>query len=152
MGAVAFRGQDPVLSAIVMKLALLFAPKGALLSAMHIGSVNYALANTLSRLAKGAVLPPRLAKVLRSDPSRDGFYILGNTVELPPGWYGWPGARGRRRWRPVRVPCVAHVVLHSVALGVLGRLWSPEPSCTCCASTCRAGRSWLHLSCGRLRP
>jgi len=75
MGAVAFRGQDPVLNAIFMKLALLFAPKGAELSAMHIGSGKYALANTLSRLAEGAVLPPLLAKVPRSDPSRDGFQV-----------------------------------------------------------------------------
>ena len=84
MGAVAFRGQDPALNASFMELALLFTPKGAELSAMHIGSVNYALANTLSRLAEGAVLPPLRAKVPRSDPSRDGFYIIGNTVELPP--------------------------------------------------------------------
>jgi len=62
MGALAFRDLLPVLNAIFMNLAWLFAPKGAELSALHIGSVYYALANTLSRLAEGAVLPPLLLR------------------------------------------------------------------------------------------
>ena len=110
MAAIAVRGQDPVLNTIFMKLALLFAPKGAELSAMHIWSENDALANTLGRLAEGAVLTPLLAKVPRSDPSRDGFYIIGNTVELLPVM-----VRVARSARPSGVgdPCeslVSHVL------------------------------------------
>jgi len=43
---------------------------------MHIWSENNTLADSLSRLAEGAVLPPLLTKVTRSYPSREGFYIL----------------------------------------------------------------------------
>ena len=80
-GAVVFHAQDPVINAIFMELALLFAPKGAELSAMHVWSENNTLADTLSRLAEGAEMPPLLTKLPRSDPCRDGFYILSNSVK-----------------------------------------------------------------------
>ena len=44
--AVAFRAHDPVINAIFMELAFLFAPKGAELSAMHVWSENNTLADT----------------------------------------------------------------------------------------------------------
>ena len=97
-GAVVFRAQDPVINAIFMELALLFAPKGAELSAMHIWSENNTLADTLSRLAEGAVLPPLLAKVPRSDPCRTGFYVLGDPVKVQPKL-----VRVARRARPSAV-------------------------------------------------
>ena len=83
-GAAAFRAQDPVINTIFMELALFFAPKGAELSAMHVWSENNTLADSLSRLAEGAVLPPLLAKVPRCNPSREGFYILTNSIKLQP--------------------------------------------------------------------
>jgi len=61
-------------------MALFFSPKGAELSAMHIWSENNVLADTLSRLDEGAVLPPLLTKVARSIASRDGFYIIGRAA------------------------------------------------------------------------
>ena len=79
-----FRAQDPVINAIFMELALLFAPKGAELSAMHIWSENNTLADTLSRLAEGAVLPALLTKVPRCEPNRDGFYVLGDSINMQP--------------------------------------------------------------------
>ena len=76
-GAVLFRAQDAMINAMVTEMALLFAPKGVEFSAMHIWSENNVLADTLSRLAEGAVVPPVLIQVARSVASRDGFYIIG---------------------------------------------------------------------------
>jgi len=61
-------------------MALLVAPKGAELSAVHIWSENNVLADTLSRLDEGAVLTPLLTKVPRGIARRDGFYILNPDV------------------------------------------------------------------------
>ena len=79
-GAVKFKAKYPAINALFMELALLFAPVGAELSAVHIWSENNALADLLCRLDEGAVLPPLLAKVPRGHPRRDGFAIIGRTM------------------------------------------------------------------------
>ena len=78
-GAVKFKAKDLVINAIFMDLALLFAPVGAELSAVHIWSESNYLADALSRLDEGAELPLLLAKVPRGVPRRDGFRILGRS-------------------------------------------------------------------------
>ena len=75
-----FKPKDVVVNALYMEMALLFAPHGAELSAIHVWSENNVLADTISRLDEGAVLPALLAKVPRSTPRRDGFRIVGREV------------------------------------------------------------------------
>ena len=56
-GAVKFRSKDPWINRMFLRLALLFAPRGDTLEAVHIWSEANALADTLSRLNEGAALP-----------------------------------------------------------------------------------------------
>ena len=56
-GAVRFRSKDPWINRMFLRLALLFAPRGDTLEAVHIWSEANALADTLSRLNEGAALP-----------------------------------------------------------------------------------------------
>jgi len=56
-GAVKFKAKDAAINALFMELALLFAPVGAEISAMHVWSEDNKLADTLSRLDEGAKLP-----------------------------------------------------------------------------------------------
>jgi len=79
-GAVRFKAKDAAINGIFMELALLFAPVGAELSAVHIWSEDMGLADALSRLDEGAVLPPLLTKVMRGSPRRDGFLALGKAA------------------------------------------------------------------------
>ena len=58
-------------------MALLFAPHGAELSAVHVWSEINFLADAVSRLDEGVPLPPILTKVPRGLPRRDGFKVIG---------------------------------------------------------------------------
>jgi hypothetical protein len=84
-GAVKFKAKNSIINPIVMELALLFAPVGAELSAVHIWSEDNVLADALSRLDEGAVLPPLLTKVPRGLPRRDGFRVLGKPSSTSSG-------------------------------------------------------------------
>ena len=75
--AVRFKAKDAGINALYMEMALLFAPHGAELSAVHVWSENNVLADTISRLDEGAVLPAILTKVPRCAPRRDGFRSIG---------------------------------------------------------------------------
>ena len=77
--AVRFKAKDPAINAIYMELALLFAPHGAELSAIHLWSEINFLADAVSRLDEGVPLPSILAKVPRGYPRRDGFRIIGQS-------------------------------------------------------------------------
>ena len=62
-GATKFRAKDPKINALMMDLALLFAPTGCALDAVHIWSEDNQEADALSRLSVGAAVPPRLRSV-----------------------------------------------------------------------------------------
>ena len=83
--AVKFKAKDVAVNALYMELALIFAPHGVELSAVHVWSENNVLADTVRRLDEGAVLPPILAKVPRGVPRRDGFYIIGKSAAAHQG-------------------------------------------------------------------
>ena len=78
-------GKDPIINSICMEIALLFAPNGAELEAVHLWSEVNDVADDLSRLAEGAPLPEvcRPTKVARSAPRRDGFRVLGRECFVP---------------------------------------------------------------------
>ena len=84
-GAVKIKAKDGIINAIFMELALLFAPVGAELSAVHIWSEDNVLADVHSPLDEGAVLPPHLTKVPRGLPRRDRFRVLGRTSSAASG-------------------------------------------------------------------
>jgi len=77
-GAARFRSKDPTINRVFMEMALLMAPRGSTLDAIHIWSEENYLADLLSRRSSNdEALPLLLAKVPRS-PIRDGaFSILG---------------------------------------------------------------------------
>jgi hypothetical protein len=90
--AVRFKSQDPVINVMCMELALLFAPHGSELEAVHLWSENNHLADTLSRLHEGAAVPDVCTKVRRALPRRDGFRVL-----VPHGDAGYVERGGRTR-------------------------------------------------------
>jgi hypothetical protein len=55
--AVRFKSADPFINLLCMELALLFAPHGSELEAVHLWSENNHIADALSRLHEGAALP-----------------------------------------------------------------------------------------------
>ena len=77
-GAARFRSKDPLINRVFMEMALLMAPRGSTLEAIHIWSEENQLADSLSRIvADSLTLPAILTKVPRT-PLRDGaLRILG---------------------------------------------------------------------------
>ena len=92
-GAVRFTSKDPGINLIFMELALVFAPRGATIEAMHLWSEENTTADALSRLDEGAVLPPTLTTTTRTSCSLDHFRVLGHTPTPPRR----PGAKARKR-------------------------------------------------------
>ena len=82
-GAVKFKSKDPGINLMFMELALIFAPKGATLEAVHLWSEENELADALSRLGEGAELPADLTKVTRTPCSLVGWKVLGKTPTPP---------------------------------------------------------------------
>ena len=77
-GAARFRSKDSQINRIFMEMALLAAPRGTTLEAIHIWSAGNRLADTLSRLENEELpLPPLLAKVPRTLLGDGGLRILG---------------------------------------------------------------------------
>jgi len=77
-GAARFRSKDPVLNKIFMEMALLFAPRGSTLEAVHIWSEENHIADALSRMGSEVhALPPCLDKVPRTKVCDGEFKILG---------------------------------------------------------------------------
>ena len=71
-GAVKFRSKDPGINLIFMELALIFAPRGSTVEAVHIWSEENQLADVLSRcIAEQLPIPGILTKV-PCTPVRDG--------------------------------------------------------------------------------
>jgi len=52
-GAAKFKAKDPGIKLIFMEMALIFAPQGSTIEALHIWSEENALADALSRLGQG---------------------------------------------------------------------------------------------------
>ena len=82
-GAVRFKSQDPAINVMFMELALLFAPRGATLEAMHFWSEENELADALSRIESDFVIPPSLMQVPRTSWSSPEWRILGKTPSPP---------------------------------------------------------------------
>ena len=82
-GAVRFKSQDPAINVMFMELALLFAPRGATLEAMHLWSEENELADALSRIESDFVIPPSLTQVPRTSWSSPEWRILGKTPSPP---------------------------------------------------------------------
>ena len=82
-GAVKFKSKDPAINCIFMELALLFAPRGGTLSAVHFWSEENDVADDLSRLEEGAAIPAIVSGVRRTQAARDGWRILGRTPTPP---------------------------------------------------------------------
>ena len=82
-GAVRFKSKDPGINLLFMELALLFAPRGATLEAMHWWSEENELADDLSRLDEGAQIPLALNGVPRTPWSSLEWRILGRTPTPP---------------------------------------------------------------------
>ena len=61
--AIKFNSKDPVINLMCMEVALLFAPVGAELEAVHLWSEHNDLADALSRLQEGALFPELCTKV-----------------------------------------------------------------------------------------
>jgi hypothetical protein len=77
-GAAKFRSKDPILNRIFMEMALLFAPRGSTLEAVHIWSEESHIADALSRIgSEQHALPSCLDKVPRTKVSDGAFKILG---------------------------------------------------------------------------
>jgi len=78
--AVKFKSKDAVINLMCMEIALLFAPSGAELEAVHLWSEQNDIADGLSRLGEGAPLPELCAKVPRGTARRDGLRVLGRKL------------------------------------------------------------------------
>ena len=61
--AIRFKSNDPIINLMCMELALLFAPHGSELEAMHLWSEDNTVADALSRLHEGVALPALCTKV-----------------------------------------------------------------------------------------
>ena len=86
-GAVKFRSKDPWINRMFLRLALLFAPRGDTLEAVHIWSEANALADTLSRLNEGAALPECLKDCPRTQWQTRHWSLLegkGTQLFAPP--------------------------------------------------------------------
>ena len=78
-GITALNARSPKINAVAREVALLLAPSGRHLRGVHVWSEGNSLADALSRLSSGEVVPPRLARVPRASVA----------------------ARDCSRWRPV---------------------------------------------------
>ena len=78
--AVRFKSKDAIINLMCMEMALLFAPVGAELEAVHLWSEHNDLADALSRRQEGAPLPALCAKVPQGTVRRDGFRVLGRQL------------------------------------------------------------------------
>ena len=81
--AVRFKSKDPVINLMCMEMALIFAPAGAELEAIHLWSEVNDIADALSRLHEGAAVPELCTKVARGSARRDAFRVLGRLLPLP---------------------------------------------------------------------
>jgi hypothetical protein len=75
--AVRFKSKDAVINLMCMEVALVFAPRGAELEAVHLWSEHNDVADALSRRREGAPLPVLCAKVKQGVAQRGGFRVLG---------------------------------------------------------------------------
>ena len=77
-GAAKFRSKDPIINNIFMEMALLVAPRGATIEAIHVWSEENEIADTLSRMGTDdkLVLPILLAKVARTPMCDAPLHIL----------------------------------------------------------------------------
>jgi hypothetical protein len=76
-GAARFRSRDSQINRMFMELALLSAPRGTTLEALHVWSAENRLADTLSRIdSESLVLPPLLSKVPRTMAKDSAWQIL----------------------------------------------------------------------------
>ena len=90
-GAVRFQSRDPAINAIFMEMALIFAPFGASLEAMHQWSEENAKADDLSRNHLEFLKQDFYKATVHSLPSTIGWKLLGS-MPTPPR-----PERGRRR-------------------------------------------------------
>jgi hypothetical protein len=75
-GAARFRSKDTQVNKIFMELALLAAPRGTTIEAMHVWSAENCLADTLSRIESEKLsLPALLARVPRT-MAKDGAWLI----------------------------------------------------------------------------
>lgn len=84
--AVRFRSKDPTINIMLMELALVTAPIGADIEAIHIWSEVNEWADTLSRLdEQGVEIPEALTKVPRTACFAGPWRLLGRTATPPAG-------------------------------------------------------------------
>jgi hypothetical protein len=77
-GASKFKARDPGLNLLFMEMALIFAPQGSTIEALHMWSEENALADVLSRITDDSLaLPAILSKVPRTPCRATGFHVLG---------------------------------------------------------------------------
>ena len=77
-GAVTFRSKDPLINKIFVEMALIVAPRGATLEAIHIWSEENITSDVLSRMdSEGLALPILLTKVPRTPVCEAPMRILG---------------------------------------------------------------------------
>eukprot|EP00971_Amphidinium_carterae_P350099 6491380-Amphidinium_carterae.1 len=62
---VQWRAKSPLINRLVRECAMILAPMGRCMQAVHVHSAANKLADSLSRLAQGAVLPTELETVPR---------------------------------------------------------------------------------------
>ena len=79
-GAVALHSQDPIINKVFGEIALLLAPSGASLGALHWWSEENAIADALSRLPQGAGLPGCCRRAQRREAHGPVWPILGARV------------------------------------------------------------------------
>ena len=76
LGAAWFRSKDAQMNRMLMELAPIAAPRGTTIEALHVGSAENHLDDTLSRLEdERLTLPPLLAKVPRT-MAKDGDWRI----------------------------------------------------------------------------
>ncbi len=75
--AVRFRARDPMLNLITAELALVLAPLGVTLDAIHQWSERNHICDALSRLSPASALPPQLQDVPASRDQEAQFRLLG---------------------------------------------------------------------------
>ena len=82
-GAAKFKAKDPVINLMMMEAALVFAPYGRTLEAMHVWSEENTWADELSRYDEVQRIPEQLSGVKESPLYTHAFKILGTNG--PPG-------------------------------------------------------------------
>ena len=83
-GLAALRARGPGVIRPAMEVAVRLAPAGLDLEASHIWSERNRLADRLSRLSEGAVLPSALAGTAAEQPVRPRWHIFGQIAVKPP--------------------------------------------------------------------